>query len=108
MGRIVEKKRMSLFSLIVQTCLILHNMNMDDNNFELVDIDDEEQADVQVSDLPLQDIPEAERLDDLDAVLNARSTRFAEIQDENEHKRLYEALVEHVHRQRKKRKTRKI
>ena len=43
LGRVVEKRRMSLFSLIVQTCLILHNMNMEDRMFDMVDRDAEVQ-----------------------------------------------------------------
>ena len=98
---------MSLFSLIVQTCLILHNMNMEDRMFDMVDRDDEVQEEPELSDIE-EELPEEERREDLELLQaetrRQRADRLSDLQDESENLRLHEALVEHCYRKSKKRK----
>ena len=107
LGQVLKKKRVSYISKIVVTCLILHNMNVEDNNLAAR----EENEDGQLAGRhPLDEDQELrqqeldEMYEDVERDIAAENERLAEVQDKNEHLRLFQALVKECYKIYRKRK----
>ena len=106
----VLKKRRSFFNKIVIACLILHNMNVEDNNYDFKQ-DDEEEFEAFEADhfLPPEDHDQDLRQEEVDLLVSnlQRRRNMVEIEDENEHWRLFRALSQVVLEKKKRKRKRK-
>ena len=88
------KKSKSLICQIVETCLILHKMNVEDQNTDACEEGEENVQDQRHPD----DSDNALRAEELRRIRDAtrpqdQTQRLLEAGDENEHMRLYQALI---------------
>ena len=91
------KKSKAFICKIVLTCLILHNMNVEDQNIESCEDGEEEVVDEVNPDDRDIDLRRAEaRLFEDFARNNSSADRVSRAADENEHMRLYQSLINEV------------
>ena len=108
----ITKRRMRYISKLVQCCLILHNMNVEDNNLAACEAGEESlqvprHPDDLNQELRRQEVELMLQQANLSSSSGARNDRLREAQDESEFIRLKTALINDTFRKQNKKRKRK-